>query len=295
MKSLRRFLVLNVLGLALPAGPLLAATTPAGHWEGNVTLPGTALAIRVDLENAKTGAWVGTIDIPVQGLRGFKLGEVSVKADAVSFTLPGIPGDPKFAGKLAADAGTISGDLTQNGQTFPFKLERKAKSASTMGETPGKGVPGKGLVGYWQASLKPSPGIELRLVLEVTNTPASQLAGVMVSVDQGNVRIPVTGLTEKSGAVHIEVASVGGTFDGKLSADGSEISGDWKQGGGTLPLAFKRLEKAPKFARPQDPTKPHPYDEEEVAFENPAAGIKLAASVSSVTAKAGSSRRWRFG
>lgn len=278
MKSLRRFLALTLLGLALPAGPLLAATTPAGHWQGAITLPGTELAIRVDLDKT-SDAWAGSIDIPVQGLRGFKLGEVTVKDAAVSFTLPGIPGDPKFAGKLAADAKTISGDFSQGGQSFPFKLERKAKAANASGETPSKGVPGKGLVGFWQGSLKTSPVIELRLVLEVTNAPTGIPGGVMISVDQANVRIPVTTLTEKDGAVHLETQSVGGTFDGKLSADGSEIVGEWRQGAGRAPLIFKRLDKAPNFSRPQEPKQPYPYDEEDVAFENPAANLTLAGTL----------------
>lgn len=279
MNRLCSLLALLVALGGLPTVYARQPATPAGHWEGAITLPGTALAVRVDLEGAKEGAWAGTIDIPVQSLRGFKLGDVTVKDATVSFAMPGVPGDPKFSGSLAADAKTIAGDFSQGGQTFPFKLERKPRPAPRTGETPAKGVPGKGVVGYWQGSLKPSPILELRLVLEITNAAGGAFSGVMISVDQGNARLPLTSLTEKSGAVHLEVASVGGTFDGKLSADGSEISGDWKQGGNTLPLVFKRLERAPKFARPQDPKKPYPYDEEEVAFENPAAGIKLAGTL----------------
>jgi len=45
---------------------------PAGHWEGAITLPTAALGIQVDL--SRNGeVWQGTIDIPAQGLRGFKL------------------------------------------------------------------------------------------------------------------------------------------------------------------------------------------------------------------------------
>lgn len=275
MKSLLCFLALAALGLALPADPLLAATTPAGHWEGAITLPGTELAIRVDLEKAPD-AWAGSIDIPVQGLRGFKLGTITVKDAAVSFVMPGIPGDPKFTGELASDAKSISGDFTQGGQTFPFKLEIKPKPVNAAGETPSKGVPGKGLVGFWQGSLKATPVIELRLVLEVTNSPTGTPGGVMISVDQANARIPVTALSEKDGTVHLETGSVGGVFDGKLSADGSEIDGTWKQGANAMPLDFKRLAKAPNLSRPQEPKPPFPYEVEEVAFDNPAAGIKLA-------------------
>ena len=101
----------------------------------------------------------------------------------------------------------------------------------------------------------------------------------MVSMDQGNARIPITALTEKAGVVHLEAKSVGGVFDGKLSSDGSEIAGDWKQGGQTTPLVFKRLAKAASVERPQDPKKPYAYSEEEVVVTNAAAGIELAGAL----------------
>ena len=249
----------------------------AGHWQGAITLPGTELALRVDLEKA-AGTWSGTIDIPVQGLRGFKLGEVAVKDAAVSFIMPGVPGDPKFAGTLSADAKTISGDFIQGGQKHPFILARADQPAGRTGETPAKGVPGQGLAGHWQGSLKPTPVIELRLVLDITNA-AGALGGVILSVDQGGARIPITLLSEKDGVVRIEAPSVGGTFDGKLSADGSEIAGTWKQGGGTLPLVFKRLAQAPKLSRPQEPRPPFPYAVEEAAFAGGGEGVTLAGTL----------------
>lgn len=253
------------------------ADSAAGHWEGAITLPATSLEVRVDLQQADD-TWSGSIDIPAQGLRGFKLGEVAVKDAAVTFAMPAIPGDPKFSGTLAADSKIISGDFTQGGQTFPFKLERKTKPTNAAGATPGKGVPGQGLAGHWQGSLQPTPLIELRLVLEITNA-AGALSGVMISVDQGGARIPITQLSEQEGAVRLEAQSVGGCYAGNLSSDGSEIAGTWKQGGGSLPLAFKRLATAPTLSRPQEPKPPLPYEVEEVVFDNLPAGIKLAGTL----------------
>ncbi len=267
--------LLVLLALAVPTLSATKSSGPAGHWEGEIQLPTTPLNIRVDLAAAAGTNWTGTIDIPVQGLHGFKLNAVEVKGQAISFAMPGIPGDPRFSGQLASSGDQISGQFSQAGQAFPFKLERKAKTA-TMGETPTRGQPGKGLAGYWQGSLKPTPVIELRLVLEVTNGPANKLAAVLISVDQGSARIPVTTLEEKEGNVKLQIPRIDGGFDGKLSADGSEISGEWKQGGSTLPLVFKRLKKAPSFSRSQEPKKPYPYQEEEVTIENPSAQVELA-------------------
>ena len=230
----------------------------AGHWEGAIKLPSTELEVQVDLDREVSGQWSGIIDIPVQSLRGFKLGSVTVSGTSVSFAMPSIPGDPKFAGTLAADGKSLAGNFTQSGQKFPFKLDRRDRPTSPTGATPSKGMPGKGLVGHWQGSLRPTPIVEMRLVLEVSAVTGGQLGGVMMSVDQGKDRIPITAISEKEGAVKLELPRIGGSFEGRLSGDGSEIAGDWKQGGQNLSLVFRRLEKALDFSRPQDPKKPCP-------------------------------------
>jgi hypothetical protein len=247
--KLIRFLPLLSFVLLLACGALVLAAevpaTAAGYWEGAVTLPNGELGIRVELTGGTGLSWNGTIDIPLQGLRGFKLDPVAIDGANVTFALPGIPGDPRFTGKLAADANTITGEFSQGGGTMEFRLERKVKPAQKpIDETPASGVPGKGLAGHWRGSLKPMPQVELRLALNVTQTATGKPEGYVVSLDQGNARIPITTLTETGGAVHFETASVGGEFEGKFNTDGSEIVGDWSQGGRNTPLVFKRVLKA---------------------------------------------------
>ncbi len=266
-----------VLAALLPARAQNAADA-AGHWEGQITLPTTPLAIRVDLE--RTGeTWSGAIDIPAQGLRGFKLHAVQADGTDVRFALPNIPGDPSFTGTLAKDSRSIRGDFIQGGLKFPFQLERKPRPAANAEDTPTKGPPGEGLAGHWQGSLRPAPVMELRLALEIKKSADGTYAGTMVSLDQGSARLPISALTENSGAIQMKLASIGGVFDGRLSADGSEISGEWQQAGPKLPLIFKRIAQAPKLTRPQEPQKPFPYAEEEVIVENASAGIKLSGTL----------------
>ena len=204
--------LLSVLAVLLLAAPsLCCAQTAAGHWEGDITLPGVKLGVKVDLVE-KDKAWSGTIDIPMQALRGFKLNAVKVDGADVSFAMPGIPGDPLFVGKVDAPAASMTGNFTQAGQKFPFKLARTSDANPSASATPAKGVPGKGLEGFWQGSLKPVPVMELRIALEITKSAKGSLEGVMISLDQGGVRLPLT-LTEKDGKVRLKVPSAGGTFE----------------------------------------------------------------------------------
>ena len=184
-----------------------------------------------------------------------------------------------FDGKLSEDGKRLTGDFTQNGQTFPFALERgEAKQRS--GETPSHGIPGKGLIGHWQGSLRPGAApIELRLVLHVNSGEGGALKATLDSLDQGANGIPVSSVGLTNDAVHLELAAIQASYEGKLSADGSEIVGMWKQGALEAALVFKRLAAPPQLARPQEPQRPFPYDEREVKFAGGAPGVTLAGTL----------------
>ncbi len=99
----------------------------AGHWSGEIEIPGSALAIDVDLLE-DTAGWSGDISIPAQQLSDYVLADVAVDGADVSFRMPDVPGDPTFTGKRDGD--TITGDFAQGGQTFPFTLTRGENRAA---------------------------------------------------------------------------------------------------------------------------------------------------------------------
>ena len=113
--------LVTISGHALAQAP---AASAAGRWEGAINGTVTELAITVTLTAGPK--WSGTIDIPAQGASAMPLGNVIVQGSAISFTLPGAPGDPRFKGTLSPDGTGISGTFTQAGQGIPFKLQRKA-------------------------------------------------------------------------------------------------------------------------------------------------------------------------
>ena len=232
-----------ILTASVVAAEPASSNTAEGYWTGTVTLPNQELAISFELAPADGAGWKGTISIPVQGLKGFKLDPVKVDGENLVLGLPGVPGEPTFNGKLAPDGKSIAGELAQNGGTAPFNVQRTAKPPVSVDElTPARGVPGKGLAGKWRGVLTPMPGVELRLGLELAPDASGKLGGVLISTDQGNARIPVNSVTEQESDVHFGTPQeVGGEFTGKLNGDGSEISGVWTQRGRSTPLVFKRL------------------------------------------------------
>jgi hypothetical protein len=132
--------------------------------------------------------------------------------------------------------------------------------------------------GIWLGGLQVN-GMTLRLAFHISKTPTG-LKATMDSVDQGANDIPVTSVAQDGKSITIVMDVIGGGFKGTLNAKGDAIDGTWTQAGGQLPLQLKRSDaSALELRRPQNPTKPYPYKEEEVTFENKTAGIKLAGTL----------------
>jgi hypothetical protein len=188
--------------------------------------------------------WKGEIDIAMQGIRNLALEAISADGNAVSFKMTQIPGDPTFTGTMAED-GSLAGNLTQGGQTFPFRLSQKG--AATMGvaapetgpKLVDKGVPGQGAEGEWHGVLVAGPS-RLRLIVKIKKGSDGALAATLDSVDQGAMGIPVEQVTFEGGTLKLEMAGIGASYTGTLNADGSKVEGSWTQRGGSAPLEFLR-------------------------------------------------------
>lgn len=131
------------------------------------------------------------------------------------------------------------------------------------------------VIGIWQGTLK-VPGGELRIIFKISEKEDGTLAAAMDSPDQGASDIPVSDVSFNNDSLWLESKLIRGGFNGQVQADGQMIKGNWKQGGMTFPLDIQRIDEVPKLNRPQEPTPPFPYKEEEVTVPNKSAEIELA-------------------
>jgi hypothetical protein len=133
------------------------------------------------------------------------------------------------------------------------------------------------ITGHWNGILK-IPGTELRLVLNISKT-GSGYSSTMDSPDQGAKGIPVTSTTFANSIFKFEIASLSVKYEGVLGKD-DLIVGNFKQGSYSSPLNLTKgkVEKT-KLIRPQEPALPYPYHSEDVFFENNAAKITLAGTL----------------
>jgi hypothetical protein len=127
--------------LVLPAHTQsLSAQLQAGHWEGVLQLPGGKLDLIVDL-SSKEGGWKGDITIPAQGVKELALTNISVADGRLQFTLPGIPGDPRFDGAVSADGAVATGMFIQGSAQLPLTLRRTSGTATVARKTEEVGRP----------------------------------------------------------------------------------------------------------------------------------------------------------
>ena len=135
------------------------------------------------------------------------------------------------------------------------------------------------IAGDWLGTLD-AGSIKLRVVFRIVNSQDGLTASLQ-SPDQSPAWIPATSVTRSDNTLTIDLKPLGAVFAGKIAADLNSIDGTFTQMGNPLPLALKRVKDQSELAprRPQNPVKPYPYREEEVAYANKAAGNTLAATL----------------
>ena len=132
------------------------------------------------------------------------------------------------------------------------------------------------ITGEWNGILR-APGMNLRIVIHIDKT-GEGYTSTMDSPDQKATGIPVTATTFADSKLSLSIAGIGVTYEGEFKTD--SIVGLFKQSGLSMPLTLKRdaVEVKPVI-RPQEPKLPYPYKSEDVTFENKAAGITLAGTL----------------
>jgi uncharacterized protein (TIGR03435 family) len=114
------------------------------------------------------------------------------------------------------------------------------------------------LAGTWQGTLTLPGGKELRTVVKVTKGDGGAMKGVFYSIDQGGQSVPVSTVTLQGSAVKMSIPAIGGSYEGKLEADGDSITGNFSQGPTPLPLNLKRATPQTAWAIPEPPPPPKP-------------------------------------
>lgn len=135
------------------------------------------------------------------------------------------------------------------------------------------------VTGWWQGTLDIGGG-QLRLLIHLTRGDDGTLGGTLSSLDQGGEPMPFSRVGLDGDTLRLGIERLSVTYTGRLSPDGRQITGTFAQQGVVLELTLQRTDgPPPPPARPQDPVEPLPYRAEDVTFDNPAAGVTLAGTL----------------
>jgi pimeloyl-ACP methyl ester carboxylesterase len=134
------------------------------------------------------------------------------------------------------------------------------------------------VVGIWEGRLQ-YPGVEIRIVFRIEKSPVGTLTAFMLTPDQDDREVLANRVVYQDRGLYIEVATVGGAFNGTVLETDNVIEGIWTQARVTQPVLLARVPEIFKRPRPQDPQPPFPYVEEDVTFENPEADARFGASL----------------
>lgn len=229
-------LLASLIAAFAPGSRAQAVAAPAGHWEGKILMPEREMAFAIDLTRDPSGAWTGSLsvqamDVPLTG--------ITVKDGTVQFTAA-LPGATTFDGTLSAGAATLSGKVSNAEGAVPFELARKGEAHVNL--PPASSVLSKDFEGTWEGSAE-RDGKVMRIVLKLSAAPDGTARGLLVSVDKGNMEIPVTTVTLDARQLRLDVRVVAGSYHGTLDAGGA-ITGEWTEKTLRLPLTFKRVAEA---------------------------------------------------
>jgi hypothetical protein len=232
-RLIRTSIVVTALLVSAPPARAQALADPSGHWEGSIRIPGRELTFEVDLVRNGKGELSGTTNNPAEHIKGLPLRSVVVEGRSVSFNARR---DQPLTGTLSADGQSMFGDATVSGYVLPFSLRRTGDAVIAV---PARSAPiGKALEGTWNAAIDEN-GVTTRFVLTMTNDADGTATGRLVSLDEGELEIPLA-ITQQASSVTLVATVLVGSFSGALNSEGTELAGTWNEGPVVVPVTFRR-------------------------------------------------------
>jgi pimeloyl-ACP methyl ester carboxylesterase len=263
---------LALLGLVFFLGGFsLLAQEPAleGTYTGTLQAGEAQLHLVLHLTRNSVGALHATLDSLDQAVFAIEASSASLNSGTLKLEVASV--GAHFEGKVSPDRKTIDGQWSQGSAFLPlvFHHEPAAHKPDDAHFA---------VEGLWQGALE-DHGMRLRLQLHVSHASDGNLIAALDSLDHGVSGLPAIGVLQKERAFHFEIPALAGVYDGTLDAAKNIITGFWSQSDFKEKLDFSRSNQPLELRRPQNPSKPYPYREEEVSFPNVAAGVTLAGTL----------------
>jgi hypothetical protein len=192
----------------------------------------------MDLARDKAGAWTGSLTIPGLDIKGAPLGHFKLEGTEISFdagSALGIATDDGARFKARFDAATMTGDMTQAGNTARFTLTRTGsaqvdaveRSRPVASTTQGKWIGEFELGGYPR-----------HVTLDIANDGDAAPKVEFVVVGKMTTKLPIDFAAEEEGILRIESRPYRLTFEARVAPD--RLEGTLEQGFLEVPIVLHR-------------------------------------------------------
>jgi len=94
--------------------------------------------------------------------------------------------------------------------------------------------------GDWEGALSPM-GNTLRVIVHFKNQPDMTVKATIDSPDQGATGLDLSDVVQKGSSIEFQLRMAKGSYKGELNKEGTEISGQWTQGGAPVALNLKKV------------------------------------------------------
>ncbi len=247
------------------------AQAPAleGTYTGTLQAGEAQLHLVLHLSRNSAGTLQAALDSLDQAVFAIEASSVSFNSGTLKLDVNSV--SAHFEGKFSLDHKTIDGQWSQGDASLPLVFHREPASHKPDNAH----FPVEGL---WQSALE-THGMRLRFQLHVSHDTKGELIAALDSLDQLVSGLPANHITLKESAFHLEIPALSSAYDGTLNEAKNALTGVWSQPELKEKLDFKRSDQPLELRRPQNPSKPYPYNGEEISFSNAAANVTLAGTL----------------
>jgi hypothetical protein len=223
--------------VTLAAAPAFAAPA-AGRWQGLIEIPELPLHATVDLDQDKSGAWIGSIIVPELAIKNVALTDVVARDSTLTFAIKGAlaaPGEAPAAFDAKLEGDTMTGTFTQAGNHAPFALHRAG--AAQVDLPPANTAVAKEMEGTWVGDYE-LMGYSRHVTLTFANRAGEPASVEFTIVGKKVNKLPVDVVRRDGDIVRIESHEFGINWEGQLRDD--KLDGTYEQGPIELPLVLHR-------------------------------------------------------
>ena len=221
------------------ASLVCAQAGPDGHWEGSFTVNNREVGVSLDLAKNAKSEWIASMGLPPEQATGLVVMNVAVNGKSVKFVAVELQmatfdltlgPDGRMKGTMSAPQGPMS---TQG----PMPVELKRTGEAKVELIPRSPAVSKDLEGDWEGSIQ-SPNGAFRLVFHFKNQPDHTVAA---TIDSNNaVGMPLNNVKQTGQKVEFGMKIAGGTFQGNLNKEGTELALQMIHEADSTPLTLRK-------------------------------------------------------